>query len=90
MEASGQSEMHTSGSPERLLPATSPISSSSSTKTRPYDLQMDLMLLRQMRMQDNAFQRGDPGYDAVASGLSSMCPEQFHGLTKKSVRDRVL
>lgn len=84
-----------SGSPSSPV-ADSPRGDSSSPTSlsarlqRRYDLQMDLMLLRQMRGQENAFKRGDPGYEEVAVALSCICPSSFRGVTKKSVRDRVL
>ena len=76
-------------SPAASSPATS---SSSSNKRRSirFDLNMDLILLRQVLAQENPFVRGSPAMDVVAKELDSLKPDLFQGITKKTVRDRVL
>ena len=53
-----------------------------------FDLAMDLCLLRQSRLHPNLFLHGSPDMMEIADELGQ--DEQFQGITKKAVRDRLL
>ena len=53
-----------------------------------FDLAMDLCLLRQSRLHPNLFSRSSPDKMEIADELGQ--DEQFQGITKKAVRDRLL
>ena len=55
-----------------------------------FNLAMDLVLLRQVRGHGDAvFARGSPVFENVAQELSQFDKDNFFGITKKAVRDRV-
>ena len=56
-----------------------------------YNLQMDLMLLRQIRAHaGNPFVSGSEAYEEACRDLLSSEPKMFEGLTKKGARDRAM
>lgn len=55
-----------------------------------YTMEMDLILLRQVRSHGNPFVRGSDVFEAVAKELVSAEPRLFDALTKKGVRDRTM
>ena len=64
--------------------------SSAQAQRRTIDLQMDLAMLRQLRSHDRPFRRGSPAMEQVAADLANTMPGHFAGVTKKTIRDRVL
>ena len=68
----------------------SPTSSSVEQKSKllRFNLEMDLQLLRQSRIHPHLFVRGAPDLKNVAEELSQ--DEKFAGITKKTVRDRLM
>lgn len=55
-----------------------------------YTLEMDLVLMRQLRSHPNPFVRGSTAMGKVAQELAAQDPSRFSSLSKKGVRDRAM
>ena len=83
--------MAESDSPSSPTSSTSAEATAAGGRRLKYNLQMDLMLLRQIRARaGNPFVRGSEVYKEAYRDLLSSEPKMFEGLTKKGARDRAM
>ena len=83
--------MAESDSPSSPTSPTSAEATAAGGSRLKYNLQMDLMLLRQIRAHAGIpFVRGSEAYKEACRDLLSSEPKMFEGLTKKGARDRAM